>query len=163
MGQIPTYYNHLRVGRPYVEGKPGNYTSQYFEEPNGPLYPFGYGLSYTDFELSEVRLSSPNMPRGGGLEASVTLKNTGSRDGATVVQLYVRDEVASVIRPVKELKGFRKVFLKAGETREVRFKLEEEDLKFVNAQLERVAEPGVFEVQIGLDSERVKRGQFTLL
>jgi len=77
--------------------------------------------------------------------------------------LYVRDEVASVIRPVKELKGFRKVFLKAGETREVRFKLEEEDLKFVNAQLERVAEPGVFEVQIGLDSERVKRGQFTLL
>ncbi|BAP78916.1 beta-D-glucoside glucohydrolase [Pseudomonas sp. MT-1] len=163
VGQIPTYYNHLRVGRPYVEGKPGNYTSQYFEEPNGPLYPFGYGLSYTDFELSEVRLSSPNMPRGGGLEASVTLKNTGSRDGATVVQLYVRDEVASVIRPVKELKGFRKVFLKAGETREVRFKLEEEDLKFVNAQLERVAEPGVFEVQIGLDSERVKRGQFTLL
>ncbi|ANF27825.1 beta-glucosidase BglX [Stutzerimonas stutzeri] len=163
VGQIPTYYNHLRVGRPYVEGKPGNYTSQYFEEPNGPLYPFGYGLSYTDFELSEVRLSSPNMPRGGGLEASVTLKNAGSRDGATVVQLYVRDEVASVIRPVKELKGFRKVFLKAGETREVRFKLEEEDLKFVNAQLERVAEPGVFEVQIGLDSERVKRGQFTLL
>jgi len=163
VGQIPTYYNHLRVGRPYVEGKPGNYTSQYFEEPNGPLYPFGYGLSYTDFESSEVRLSSPNMPRGGGLEASVTLKNTGSRDGATVVQLYVRDEVASVIRPVKELKGFRKVFLKAGETREVRFKLEEEDLKFVNAQLERVAEPGVFEVQIGLDSERVKRGQFTLL
>lgn len=163
VGQIPTHYNHLRVGRPYVEGKPGNYTSQYFEVPNGPLYPFGYGLSYTDFELSEVRLSSPSMPRGGGLEASVTLNNTGSRDGATVVQLYVRDEVASVIRPVKELKGFRKVFLKAGETREVRFKLEEKDLKFVNAQLERVAEPGVFEVQIGLDSERVKRGLFTLL
>ena len=162
VGQIPTYYNHLRVGRPYVEGKPGNYTSQYFEEPNGPLYPFGYGLSYTEFELSEVRLSSPTMARGGGLEASVTLKNTGSRDGATVVQLYIRDEVASVIRPVKELKGFRKLFLKAGETRDVRFKLEEKDLKFVNAQLERVAEPGVFEVQIGLDSRQVKSGHFTL-
>ncbi len=163
VGQIPTYYNHLRVGRPYVEGKPGNYTSQYFEEPNGPLYPFGYGLSYTEFELSEVRMSSPTMARGGDLEVSVTLKNTGSRDGATVVQLYIRDEVASVIRPVKELKGFRKVFLKAGETRQVRFKLEENDLAFVNAQLERVAEPGVFEVQIGLDSTEVKRGQFTLL
>mgnify|MGYP000556081785 FL=1 len=163
VGQIPTYYNHLRVGRPYVEGKPGNYTSQYFEEPNGPLYPFGYGLSYTDFDLSEVRLSSPTMKRGGGLEASVTLKNTGSRDGATVVQLYIRDEVASVIRPVKELKGFRKVFLRAGETREVRFKLGENDLTFVNAKLERIAEPGVFEVQIGLDSAEVKRGQFPLL
>ncbi|WP_407291454.1 beta-glucosidase BglX [Stutzerimonas zhaodongensis] len=163
VGQIPTYYNHLRVGRPYVEGKPGNYTSQYFEEPNGPLYPFGYGLSYTQFELSEVRLSSTTMARGGNLEASVTLENTGSRDGATVVQLYVRDEVASVIRPVKELKGFRKVFLKAGETREVRFRLEEKDLTFVDAQLKRVAEPGVFEVQIGLDSAQVKRGQFTLL
>ena len=116
-----------------------------------------------DFDLSEVRLSSPTMKRGGGLEASVTLKNTGSRDGATVVQLYIRDEVASVIRPVKELKGFRKVFLRAGETREVRFKLGENDLTFVNAKLERIAEPGVFEVQIGLDSAEVKRGQFPLL
>lgn len=162
VGQIPTYYNHLRVGRPYVEGKPGNYTSQYFEEPNGPLYPFGYGLSYTDFELSEVRLSSPTMPRGGSVEARVTLKNTGTRDGATVVQLYVRDEVASVIRPVKELKAFRKVFLKAGEAREVSFELGEDDLKFVNAQLKRVAESGAFAVQIGLDSQQVGVGQFTL-
>jgi beta-glucosidase len=162
VGQIPSHYNHLRVGRPYVEGKPGNYTSQYFEEPNGPLYPFGYGLSYTDFEVSEVRLSSPTMARGGALEASVMLKNTGSRDGATVVQLYIRDEVASVIRPVKELKGFRKVALKAGEAREIRFRLDENDLKFINAQLEPVAEPGAFEVQIGLDSQQVKSEHFTL-
>lgn len=162
VGQIPTYYNHLRVGRPYVEGKPGNYTSQYFEEPNGPLYPFGYGLSYTDFELSEVSLSSQTMSRGGDLEVSVTVKNAGPRDGATVVQLYIRDEVASVIRPVKELKDFRKVALAAGEAREVRFKLDEEDLKFVNAQLKRVAEPGIFQVQIGLDSQRVKLASFTL-
>ena len=162
VGQIPTYYNHLRVGRPYVEGKPGNYTSQYFEEPNGALYPFGYGLGYSSFEISDVRLSSPSMMRGESLEASVTLKNLGPRDGATVVQLYLRDEVASVIRPVKELKAFRKVFLKAGEVREVRFSLGEEELKFVNAGLERVAEPGSFEVQIGLDSKQVKGARFVL-
>ncbi|QGZ30453.1 beta-glucosidase BglX [Stutzerimonas stutzeri] len=162
VGQIPTYYNHLRVGRPYVEGKPGNYTSQYFEEPNGPLYPFGYGLSYTDFDLSEVRLSSPTMTRGGRLQASVTLTNTGPRDGATTVQLYIRDEVASVIRPVKELKAFRKVALKAGEAREIRFDLDDEDLQLVNAQLQRVVEPGEFEVQIGLDSQHVKPARFTL-
>ena len=102
------------------------------------------------------------MSRGGDLEVSVTVKNAGPRDGATVVQLYIRDEVASVIRPVKELKGFRKVALAAGEAREVRFKLDEEDLKFVNAQLKRVAEPGAFQVQIGLDSQRVKLASFTL-
>ena len=162
VGQIPTYYNHLRVGRPYVEGKPGNYTSQYFEEPNGPLYPFGYGLSYTRFELSEVRLSSPTMPREGTLEARVTLKNTGQRDGATVVQLYIQDLVASVIRPVKELKAFRKVALKAGEEREIRFSIDEDDLKFVDAQLQRVAESGEFAVQIGLDSQHVMQQRFVL-
>ncbi|WP_313088092.1 beta-glucosidase BglX [Pseudomonas sp.] len=162
VGQIPTYYNHLRVGRPYVEGKPGNYTSQYFEEPTGPLYPFGYGLSYSDFALSEIRLSSPTMNRDDGLRASVTLSNTGKRDGATVVQLYIRDEVASVIRPVQELRAFRKVFLKAGESRELRFDLREEDLKFVNAQLQHVAEPGDFELQIGLDSQQLQRVSFTL-
>ncbi|WP_415844450.1 beta-glucosidase BglX [Stutzerimonas zhaodongensis] len=163
VGQIPTYYNHLRVGRPYVEGKPGNYTSHYFEEPTGPLYPFGYGLSYTDFDISDVRLSSSTMTRDGGIEASVTLKNVGQREGATVVQLYIRDEVASVIRPVKELKDFRKVSLKPGEVREVTFRVDEDDLEFVNAQLQRVAEPGAFEVQIGLDSQRVKPAKFTLL
>ncbi|EQM77992.1 beta-glucosidase BglX [Pseudomonas stutzeri] len=162
VGQIPTYYNHLRVGRPYIEGKPGNYTSQYFEEQTGPLYPFGYGLSYSQFELSGLQLSSPTMARNGELDVSVTLKNAGPRDGATTVQLYLRDEVASVIRPVKELKAFRKVALKAGEAREIRFRLSENDLAFVNAQLQRVAEPGEFEVQIGLDSEQVERASFTL-
>lgn len=163
VGQIPTYYNHLRVGRPYVQGKPGNYTSHYFEEPNGPLYPFGYGLSYTDFDVSDVRLSSPTMARDGSVKASVTLKNVGQREGATVVQLYIRDEVASVIRPVKELKDFRKVTLKPGETREVIFQIDKNDLEFVDARLQRVTEPGMFEIQIGLDSQRVKPAQFTLL
>ncbi|EIK52654.1 beta-D-glucoside glucohydrolase [Stutzerimonas stutzeri TS44] len=162
VGQIPTYYNHLRVGRPYVEGKPGNYTSQYFEEPTGPLYPFGYGLSYTDFELSKVSLSSAELRLPGTLQARVRVKNSGSRDGAAVVQLYIRDQVASVIRPVKELKAFRKVMLKAGEEREVRFDIGEKDLRFFNAQLRQVAEPGEFEVQIGLDSQQVRSAAFTL-
>ena len=126
------------------------------------MYPFGYGLSYSQFELSGLRLSSPTMARNGELDVSVTLKNAGPRDGATTVQLYLRDEVASVIRPVKELKAFRKVALKAGEAREIRFRLSENDLAFVNAQLQRVAEPGEFEVQVGLDSERVEHASFTL-
>ncbi len=162
VGQIPTYYNHLRVGRPFIEGKPGNYTSQYFEEPTGPLYPFGYGLSYTRFALSDVRLSSPTLARKGTLQASVTVKNVGPRDGATVVQLYIHDRVASVIRPVQELKAFRKIVLRAGEEREVRFAIDEDDLAFVDAQLQRVAEPGAFEVRIGLDSQDVRRRRFEL-
>ena len=162
VGQIPVYYNHLRIGRPYTEGKPGNYTSQYFEEPNGPLYPFGYGLSYTDFSLSNVSLSSPTMARGGKIEASVTVKNTGARDGATVVQLYIQDVAASVVRPVKELKDFRKIMLKAGEEQVVRFAIGEDKLKFFNAQLQHVAEAGEFNIQIGLDSQKVMQQSFTL-
>lgn len=163
VGQIPTYYNHLRLGRPFIEGNPGNYTSQYFEERNGPLYPFGYGLSYTDFSLSPPQLSSRSLARDGTLEVSVTLKNSGPRDGATVVQLYIQDLAASVVRPVKELKGFRKVRLKAGEEQRVRFNIDEDDLKFFNARLQHVAEPGEFEVQIGLDSQTVQTQRFELL
>lgn len=163
VGQIPVYYNHLRLGRPYTEGQPGNYTSQYFDEPNGPLYPFGYGLSYTDFSVSDVTLSSDRMARGNTLEASVRVKNTGKRDGATIVQLYIRDVAASVVRPVKELKGFQKVELKVGEERVVRFEVDEDLLKFFNARLDHVAEAGEFTVQIGLDSQDVKEATFELL
>ncbi|MFL9927125.1 beta-glucosidase BglX [Herbaspirillum lusitanum] len=162
VGQIPSYYNHARLGRPFTEGKPGNYTSQYYEEPNGPLYPFGYGLSYTGFSLSGVTLSQSTMKADGKVEASVTVKNTGQRDGATVVQLYIRDVAASVVRPVKELKDFRKVMLKAGEQQEVRFVIDAKALKFYNARLEHVAEPGEFQVQVGLDSKDVKAASFTL-
>jgi len=162
VGQIPVYYNHPRLGRPFVEDKPGNYTSQYFDEPNGPLYPFGYGLSYTQFSLSPPRLSTDVLSHGQSLEVSVTLKNTGKRDGATVVQLYIHDLAASVVRPVKELKGFRKVWLKAGEEQQVRFSVGEDELKFVDAQLRQVAEPGVFEVQVGLDSQHVQTQRFEL-
>ncbi|AQZ36100.1 beta-glucosidase [Pseudomonas sp. LPH1] len=163
VGQIPTYYNHLRLGRPYTPGTPGNYTSQYFEEPNGPLYPFGYGLSYSDFQLSAPKLSAERMTPGEKIRVSVTLKNAGARAGATVVQLYLHDEAASVIRPVKELKDFRRVKLEAGEARELSFEIDETMLRFYNASLQHVSEPGAFRVQLGLDSESVQEARFELL
>lgn len=162
VGQIPIYYNHPRIGRPYTEGKPGNYTSQYFEEENGPLYPFGYGLSYTEFALSDVTLSNNSMTPDGSVDASVTIKNTGKHDGATVLQLYIQDVAASVVRPVKELKDFRKIMLKAGEAQTVHFKIDRSKLSFYNAQLKYVAEPGDFNVEIGLDSKNVKQARFIL-
>ncbi|WP_150670147.1 beta-glucosidase BglX [Pandoraea anhela] len=162
IGQIPTYYNQLRIGRPFTPGKPANYTSQYFEEDAGPLYAFGYGLSYTTFDVSKVRLSAKTLASGGKLDASVTVRNTGKREGETVVQLYLQDVAASIVRPVKELKGFRKVSLKPGEARTVHFSIDDSLLKFYNAKLQYVAEPGDFNVQIGLDSQHVEQATFTL-
>ena len=163
VGQIPTYYNHLSIGRPFTPGKPGNYTSQYFDDTTGPLFPFGYGLSYTQFTLSDMALSSTTLNKTGKLDASVTLKNTGKREGETVVQLYIQDVAGSMIRPVKELKNFQKVMLKAGEQKVVHFTITEDDLKFYNAQLKYAAEPGKFNVQIGLDSQDVTQQSFELL
>ncbi|TNF78560.1 beta-glucosidase BglX [Pseudomonas sp. ICMP22404] len=163
VGQIPTYYNHLSIGRPFTPGKPGNYTSQYFDDTTGPLYPFGYGLSYTEFSLSDMALSSTTLNKTGKLDASVTVENTGKRDGETVVQLYIQDVTGSIIRPVKELKNFQKVMLKAGEKKVIHFTISEDDLKFYNAQLKYAAEPGKFNVQIGLDSQDVKQQSFELL
>ncbi|CAG8866681.1 Beta-xylosidase [Pseudomonas fluorescens] len=162
-GQIPMYYNHLSIGRPFTPGKPGNYTSQYFEEPNGPLYPFGYGLSYSDFSLTDLTLSKTAIERGDTVQAQVTVKNTSKRAGETVVQLYLQDVTASASRPVKELKGFQKLMLKAGETRTVTFRISEDDLKFYNGQLQWAAEPGQFKVQVGLDSQTVQQQSFELL
>lgn len=163
VGQIPTYYNHLSIGRPFTPGKPGNYTSQYFDDTTGPLFPFGFGLSYTDFALSDMALSSTTLNATGKLDASVTVKNTGKRDGETVVQLYIQDVTGSMIRPVKELKNFQKITLKAGEQKVVHFTISEDDLKFYNAQLKYAAEPGKFNVQIGLDSQDVTQQSFELL
>ncbi|MGY3174042.1 beta-glucosidase BglX [Pseudomonas sp. MWU12-2312b] len=163
VGQIPTYYNHLTIGRPFTPGKPGNYTSQYFDDTTGPLFPFGYGLSYTDFSLSDMALSSTTLNKTGKLDASVTVKNTGKRDGETVVQLYIQDVAGSMIRPIKELKNFQKVMLKAGEQKVVHFTITEDDLKFFNTQLKYAAEPGKFNVQIGLDSQDVTQQSFELL
>ncbi|MBR7196403.1 beta-glucosidase BglX [Pseudomonas sp. 14A] len=163
VGQIPTYYNHLSIGRPFTPGKPGNYTSQYFDDTTGPLFPFGYGLSYTTFALSDMALSSTTLNASGKLDASVMVKNTGKRDGETVVQLYIQDVTGSMIRPVKELKNFQKIMLKAGEQKVVHFTITEDDLKFYNAQLKYAAEPGKFNVQIGLDSQAVTQQSFELL
>ncbi|UVM49224.1 MULTISPECIES: beta-glucosidase BglX [unclassified Pseudomonas] len=163
VGQIPTYYNHLSIGRPFTPGKPGNYTSQYFEDTTGPLFPFGFGLSYTQFSLTDMALSSTTLNKTGKLDASVVVKNTGKRDGETVVQLYIQDVTGSMIRPVKELKNFQKVMVKAGEQKVVHFTITEDDLKFYNAQLKYAAEPGKFNVQIGLDSQDVTQQSFELL
>lgn len=162
LGQIPTYYNAPRIGRPFTPGKAPNYTSQYFEEEYGPLYPFGYGLSYTTFSMSDVRLSASKLARNGKLTASVTVKNTGDRAGEAVVQLYLQDVMASTVRPVKELKDFRKVMLAPGESRVIAFPISEDQLRFYNAKLEYVAEPGDFNVQVGFDSAAVKEARFTL-
>ncbi|WP_210453607.1 beta-glucosidase BglX [Pantoea ananatis] len=160
VGQIPIYYNHLPTGRPYNFAKPNKYTSHYYDAENGPLYPFGYGLSYTTFTVSPVTLSSETMAHNGSIEASVTVTNSGKVDGATVVQLYLNDPVASISRPVKELHGFKRIMLKAGESQQVTFKIDVDALKFWNQQMKHVAEPGKFNVMIGLDSVRTQNTQF---
>jgi beta-glucosidase len=162
VGQVPAYYNHLNTGRPYRVND-SNYTSNYFEEPTSPLFPFGYGLSYTQFSVSDVKLSNSTMTRKDKLTASVTVKNTGKVAGATVVQLYLRDVAASLSRPVKELKNFEKVLLQPGEEKVVTFTLSEEDLKFFNPSLKYAAEAGDFKVMVGLDSVDVKEATFKLL
>jgi len=163
IGQLPVYYNHLNTGRPVTPGKPGNYTSHYYEEPNGPLFPFGYGLSYTQFDVSDITLSAKDLTRTGRLTASVKVKNTGKVAGATVVQLYLHDVTASVSQPVKQLRNFEKITLQPGEEKVVSFALSEEDLKFYNQAMKFGAEPGEFEVMIGLDSETLKKASFNLL
>ena len=163
VGQIPVYYSHLNTGRPYNADKPNKYTSRYFDEANGALYPFGYGLSYTTFTVSDVKLSAPTMKRDSKVTASVQVTNTGKREGATVVQMYLQDVTASMSRPVKQLKGFEKITLKPGETQTVSFPIDIEALKFWNQQMKYDAEPGKFNVFIGTDSARVKKGEFELL
>jgi beta-glucosidase len=152
----------LRIGRPFTPGKPGNYTSQYFEEEQGPLYPFGFGLSYSRFTLSNLKLSAARITRDQRLTAEATLTNEGTYEGANVVQLYIADPYASIARPIKELKGFQKVTLKPGESRVVRFEIGKEQLKFINAELKEVVESGRFEVQLGLDSRDVLEQPFML-
>lgn len=160
VGQIPLYYNHLPTGRPYNFTHPNKYTSRYFDINNSPLYPFGFGLSYTQFSLSPVTLSSPRLSAGQSLEVKLTVTNSGSRPGATVVQLYVNDPVASISRPVKELKGFQKVYLQVGESKLIRFTLKPEDLGFWDQTMHWVVEPGKFNVMVGLDSVRTKNSEF---
>ncbi len=163
-GQMPLYYNHLNTGRPVREGATRyyKYQSNYLDVRNDPLYPFGYGLTYTTFAYGEPRLSSKTMSPDGSVTLTVNVSNTGSREATETVQLYIRDLVASVSRPIKELKGFERITLKAGESRDVTFTVTPDMLKFYNAGLEYVLEPGDFEVMVGPNSRDVKRSRITV-
>lgn len=161
VGQLPLFYNHLNTGRPDPDNRVFNrYASNYLDESNEPLYPFGYGLSYTDFVYGDLQLSSETLPKNGNLTASVTVTNKGNHDGYETVQLYLRDIYAEIARPVKELKGFDRIFLKKGESREVKFVLTEDDLKFYNSGLQYIYEPGEFDVMIGTNSRDVQTKRF---
>lgn len=158
LGQVPIYYNHLNTGRPVPEGIDhfNKFASNYLDVRNDPLYPFGYGLSYTTFAYSDLVMSGKEMGVNGELTASVTVTNTGSRDADEVVQLYVRDLQASVSRPVKELKGFRRIHLKAGESQKVSFPITRNELFFYNACGQEVIEPGEFDIMVGSNSRDVQ-------
>ncbi|WP_317192128.1 beta-glucosidase BglX [Sphingobacterium spiritivorum] len=163
VGQIPLYYNAKTTGRPLEQGKWfQKFRSNYLDVDNDPLYPFGYGLSYSAFQYNNLRLSTSKLQKQGKIKVTVDVKNTGKYDGEEVVQLYIRDMVGSVTRPVKELKGFQKIAFKAGETKAVEFELTEEDLKFYNEKLEFVTEPGEFEVYVGTNSRDVLTSKFEL-
>lgn len=160
VGQVPIYYKHKNTGRPLEEGKWfSKFRSNYLDVSNDPVYPFGYGLSYTSFSYGDLQLSNSSLKGNQTLTASITVTNTGKYDGKEVVQLYIRDVVGSVTRPVKELKGFQKVDLKAGETKTITFTITPNDLKFYNYDLKYDWEPGEFQVMIGGNSRDVKMGK----
>lgn len=160
VGQIPIYYNHKNTGRP--QDDQNKYTSKYLDYANEPLYPFGYGLSYTRFTYGNITLSKQQITKADKLQISVPVTNSGDYDGEEVVQLYVRDMVGSVTRPVKELKGFKKITLKKGETSTVTFEISADDLKFYDKEMRWTAEPGDFTVFVGSNSRDVQSAGFTL-
>jgi beta-glucosidase len=154
---VPIYYNHKSTGRPPTDQK---YTSKYLDVPVTPLYPFGYGLSYTKFKLADLRLSAKSIDLDGKLTVSVEVENSGKRSGDEVVQLYIRDQASTVTRPVKELKGFERVTLQPGEKRRVQFTLMSEHLGFYNRDVKFVVEPGEFKVFVGPNSEQLLEASF---
>ena len=163
IGQVPLYYAQKNSGRPLNGPWFQKFQMNYIDVSNDPLYPFGFGLSYTTFDYGALTLDKIQMSSGDSIRVTIPIANTGSKDGSEVVQLYVRDLVGSVTRPVKELKGFKKIFLKAGETQNVSFTLTGKDLSFYNSELKFVAEPGKFQVMVGPNSRDVKIGEFELL
>ena len=176
VGQIPLYYNHNSTGRPsepiaksilydipqYDLQNSAGYVSMYLDAPTEPLFPFGYGLSYSRFTYSDLQLSAAAMTMDGNITASVKVTNDSDVDGTEIVQLYIRDKVGSIVRPVKELKGFRRVPLKGGESRQVAFTLSPDDLAFYGIDHTYKAEPGEFELWIGTNSKEGLQASFTL-
>jgi len=163
VGQIPIYHSAKITGRPGPDSEFQKFKSNYLDAPNTPLYPFGYGLSYTDFEYSDLRLNKSEIGQGETITATVTVKNTGDYDGEEVVQLYLRDLVRSITPPSKQLKGFKKVMIGKGASVDVSITLQAEDLKFYNSQIEFVSEPGDFEMYIGGNSEQTLKAGFKLI
>lgn len=163
VGQIPLFYNHKNTGRPLNGPWFQKFQSNYLDVSNEPLYPFGFGLSYSDFQYSEVKLSAANLKGNQTLTATVTVTNNSNVEGKEVVQLYIRDLVGSVTRPVKELKGFQKISLKTGESKDVSFAITQEDLKFYNYDLKYDWEPGEFQIMIGTNSRDVKTAKVNWL
>ena len=162
-GQEPFYYNHRSTGRPYLHGEDAAFKARYREVPNEPLYPFGYGLSYSSFAYGPVKLSSGTLPWNGSIDVSARVTNTSARAGEEVVQLYVHDRVASLTRPVRELKGFTKIALAPGESRDVSFTIRRKDLEFVGQDLRWLAEPGAFDVWVAPSSAAGNAASFTLV
>lgn len=162
-GQCPIYYNHKNTGRPMApDAWFTRYVSNYIDVVNEPLYPFGYGLSYSKYEYGDITLDKNEINEGGAVTASVKVTNVSDVDGEEIVQLYIHDKIRSITPPVKELKGYRRVALKAGESKVVQFTIDSQLLKFYNSELQFVAEPGEFEVMIGGSSDSVKKAVFTL-
>ena len=164
VGQMPLYYNYKSTGRPGADGADAGsvFWSHYGDEKNTPLYPFGYGLSYTEFEYSDITLSANEFTKGGTIKASVTISNIGKVKGKETVQLYIKDHFASSTRPVRELKGFEMVELEAGASKKVSFEISEELLKFYSASQIWEAEPGRFSLFIGTNSSTKRKADFQL-
>jgi beta-glucosidase len=155
-GQIPIYYNHYNTGRPAKDDNDKTYVSSYIDLQNSPKFPFGYGLSYTSFTYSDLKLSKNKINRNEEITISLKITNSGKMAGEEVVQLYLRDRFASIVRPVKELKGFNKIALQAGETREVKFIINNETISFYNNNIELISEAGEFDVMVGSSSEDIR-------
>ena len=161
-GQIPIYYNHYNTGRPFKSDEDFNYVTAYTDLQNSPRFPFGYGLSYTRFDYGQVELSADTIALGQTLQAKIKVTNAGSYAGEEVVQLYIRDIAASLVRPVRELKAFQKIYLKAGESREIVFSVREKDLAFYHEDLHFAADPGLFHIFIGGSSQTPNMASFFL-
>ena len=164
VGQVPLHYNEFNTGRPVKTSiHNSRFTSRYIDVENTPLYPFGYGLSYTKFEYGDIKISSDKLTNNSTITASIKVKNVGDIAGYETVQLYIQDIKGSVVRPVKELKGFKKVKLESGEEQDIEFVINEEMLRFYTSSMEFKSEEGRFKLYIGSNSDELQEAEFELI